>query len=330
MIGGTAVSWWLSLEYGTEYHSSGTWTSDVIQTGTQVGTLQPQWTSTVPSSTSLSVEVSNDNGTNWHNATNNQLVELQTQGNRLKYRVSMASTDSSVTPTLDTFTLDYEEGYPTAVRLDIGDDNSNEFNGTGLLNQPIVISGSSLVNAFNHNILDNGIGVSNVTLGISAGSPGRIKVSNMDITYRMNTRAVDIEVEGNMLVPDGENRVMLVKVAKGDEADRITQVQVELQANGRNNSVLQWQSGNVCDLVSDNDNLVRFDGANCTSSTDSDGILSILMPIQSTWEWDDESNVEAKITVEDDLGRQVNKWLTSNLDLKIYNQRKPFSEKIYK
>ena len=37
----------------------------------------------------------------------------------------------------------------------------------------------------------------------------------MDITYRMNTRAVDIEVEGNMLVPDGENRVMLVKVAKG-------------------------------------------------------------------------------------------------------------------
>ena len=319
LIGGTAVSWWLSLEYGTEYHTSGTWTSETIQTGTQVGTLQPQWSSTTPTGTSLSVEVSNDNGTNWHSASNNQIIELQTQGNRLKYRVNMVSSDSSETPFLDSFTLDYEEGYPTAVRLDIGDDNSNEYNGSGLLNQPIVISGASLVDAFNHNILDNGIGVSNVTFGLSAGSPGRIMVSNLDITYKMNTRAIDIEVEGNMLVPDGENRVMLVRVAKGDEADRITQVQVELQANGRNNSVLQWQSGNVCDLVSDSDNLVRFDGANCTSSTDNDGIMSILMPIQSTWEWDDESNVEAKITVDDDLGRQVNKWLTSDLDLKIEN-----------
>ncbi|MDP7042899.1 MAG: hypothetical protein QF807_02670 [Candidatus Thalassarchaeaceae archaeon] len=319
LVGGTAVSWWLSLEYGTEYSTSGTWTSPTIPTGTQVGTLQPQWTATTPTGTSLTVEVSNDNGTNWHSATNNQLVELQTQGNRLKYRVSMSSTDSSISPMLESFSLDYEEGYPTSVHLDIGHDNINEYTGTGLLNQPIVIDGQELVDAFNLHILDNGVGVSNVTLGLSAGSPGRIMVSNLDITYRMNTRALDIEVEGNMLVPDGENRVLLVRVAKGDEADRITQVQVELQANGRNNSVLQWQSGNVCDLVSNDDNLVRFDAANCTSSTDNDGILSILMPMRSTWEWDDESNVEAKITVDDDLGRQVNKWLTENLDMKIEN-----------
>ena len=319
LVGGTAVSWWLSLEYGTEYSTSGTWTSPVIPTGTQVGTLQPQWTAVTPAGTSLTVEVSNDNGTNWHSASNNQLVELQTQGNRLKYRVSMSTTDSSISPMLDSFSLDYEEGYPTAVRLDIGHDNTNEYTGTGLLNQPIVIDGQELVDAFNLHVLDNGVGVSNVTLGLSAGSPGRIMVSNLDITYRMNTRALDIEVEGNMLVPDGENRVLLVRVAKGDEADRITQTQVELQANGRNNSVLQWQSGNVCDLVGNSDNLVRFDAANCTSSTDSEGILSIFMPIQSTWEWNDESNIEAKISVDDDLGLQVNKWLTDDLDMKIEN-----------
>ena len=319
LVGGTAVSWWLSMEYGTSYATSGTWTSPKIPTGTQVGTLQPQWTETTPAGTSLSVEVSNDNGTNWHSATNNQLIELQTQGSALKYRVSLSTTDSGITPLLDAFTLDYEEGYPTAVRLDIGADNTNEYIGTGLLNSPIELSGAALVSAFNDHIIDNGEGVSNVTLGLSAGSPGRIKVSNLDITYRMNTRALSAEIEGNILVPDGDTRVLLVRVAEGDEADRITQVQVELMANGRNNSVLQWQSGNVCDLVSNTDNLVRFDAGNCSSSTDSNGFLSLLFPIESTWEWNDELDVEAKITVDDDIGRQVNGWLTSDMDIRVEN-----------
>lgn len=319
LVGGTAVSWWVSLEYDTEYSVSGRWTSPPIPTGTQVGTLRPQWTSTTPAGTSLSVDVSNDNGSNWYSATNNQLIELQSQGSQLKYRVDFQTTDSSITPLLDTFSLDYEEGYPTAVRLDIGNDNTNEFIGTGLLNSPVDIDGASLVTAFNDHIASNGVGISNVTLGLSAGSPGRIKISNLDITYRMNTRTLDAALEGELLVPDGDSRILLVRVATGDEADRITQVQVELGAQANSNPILQWQIGNTCSTISDVDNLVSFDSGNCSSSTDSDGVISLLLPIQSTWEWNDQAEVSLNVTVDDDIGRQVNGWAMSDFVLQIEN-----------
>ncbi|MBS72462.1 MAG: hypothetical protein CMO20_05890 [Thermoplasmata archaeon] len=319
LVGGSSVSWWVSLEYGFNYHTSGTWTSLPIPTGTQVGNLRSQWVADTPSSTSISVEVSNDNGTNWHSSSNNQLIELQNQGSELKYRVTHTTNDSTQSPMLESFDLEYEEGYPSAVRLDIGDDNVNEYIGTGILNQPIVIDGPELVSAFNDHIDDNGVGISNITLALSAGSPGRIKVSNLDITYKMKTRALDVQVEGGILVPDGDNRVAMIRVAKGDEADRLTQVNVELISNVNNNSILQWQSGDSCSVLSNSDNLVKFDAANCTSSTDGNGIMSILMPIQSNWEWDDESNIEALIYIDDDLGRQVNGWQTDDLDLRTEN-----------
>jgi hypothetical protein len=319
LVGASAVSWWASMEYATAYQTSGSWTSPPIATGTQVGRMQPQWLATLPASTSMSVEVSNDNGTNWQTATNAQMVEFSVQGNLLKYRVTMSTTDDSVTPLLNSFSLDYEEGYPSAVRLDVGNDGSYEVILTGLLNQPVDISGPELVTAFNDNILDNGVGVSNVTLTLVAGSPGRIKVTNLDITYRLRTRVLDAELEGGMLVPDGATRVLMTRVSIGDEADRITQVQVELQATAGANPILQWQSGDSCSVLADEDGLVNFDVGNCSSSENSAGIVSILMPIGSNWSWDDEGDVEALITADDDLGRAVTRWETEGLNVRVEN-----------
>ena len=319
LVGSSAVSWWVSMEYATAYQTSGSWTSAPISTGTQVGRMQPQWTANVPASTSMSVDVSNNNGTDWQSATNGQMVEFSSQGNLLKYRVTMSTTDDSVTPHLNTFSLDYEEGYPAAVRLDIGNDGVYEVVLSGLLNQPVDITGPDLVTAFNDHILDNGVGVSNVTLTLVAGSPGRIKVTDLDVTYRLKTRVLDAELEGGMLVPDGATRVFMTRVAIGDEADRITQVQVELQASGSSNPIIQWQSGNSCSVLSDDDRLINFDVGNCTSSETSDGIVSILMPIGSNWSWDDEGDVEALITVDDDVGRAVTRWETEGLNMRVEN-----------
>ena len=44
LIGSTAVSWWVDLEYSTEYETSGTWISPAKPTGTKVGKVRPQWT----------------------------------------------------------------------------------------------------------------------------------------------------------------------------------------------------------------------------------------------------------------------------------------------
>ena len=77
LIGSSAVSWWVSLEYATSYQSSGDWTSQKVSTGTNVGKVRAVWSGDEPSSTSIEVMVSNDNGSTWEGAENN--VEVSSQ-----------------------------------------------------------------------------------------------------------------------------------------------------------------------------------------------------------------------------------------------------------
>ena len=98
LIGSSAVSWWVSLEYATSYQSSGDWTSQKVSTGTNVGKVRAVWSGDEPSSTTIEVMVSNDNGSTWESAENNVEVSFSTQGagNELLYSIMMSSTDDSV------------------------------------------------------------------------------------------------------------------------------------------------------------------------------------------------------------------------------------------
>ena len=88
--------------------------------------------------------------------------------------------------------------------------------------------------------------------------------------------------------------------------------------NGENPS-FQWLNGNVCSVNSDGGGLVNFDVNNCTSTEGLDGRLSISVPMEVYWDWDDEPSTEALITVEDPLGVQVSAWETENFGLKVEN-----------
>ena len=67
--------------------------------------------------------VSNDNGSTWETAENNAEVSFSTQGagNELLYSVVLGTTDSTITPMIESFILWYEEGYPDAPQLDVDD-----------------------------------------------------------------------------------------------------------------------------------------------------------------------------------------------------------------
>ena len=95
LIGSSAVSWWISLEYSTSYHQSGDWTSQKVATGTNVGKVRAVWVADEPTSTSIGVMVSNDNGMSWEAAENNLEVSFSTQGagNELLYSVILATTN---------------------------------------------------------------------------------------------------------------------------------------------------------------------------------------------------------------------------------------------
>ena len=310
LIGSTAVSWWVDIEYATDYQTSGDWTSPPFNTGTKVGKVRPQWTADAPSQTTLVVMVSNDNGTTWLPATNNQETSFSTEtaGNTLRYFIQYQSTDEDVTPSIDRFVLEYEEGYPDRPMLDVGGDGTYDWESDIFLNESSVVASDdspvgvivkkapTLVSAFNDHVPENGDGTVDIPIGVKAASSGRVKISNIDITYTMLTRAVDASFEGGLAAPDGLYRNFIARVAPGDDVDHVNKAVIALQHTHGDNPSFTWNRGDACSVNSDAGGIVVFDVANCTSMEDADGVLSIWVPTKVNWSWNDESSTEA-ITV---------------------------------
>ena len=333
LIGSTAVSWWIDIDSSTQYALSGDWTSPYYNTGTKVGKVRPTWVADVPTGTTLQVVVSNDNGSTWLDAQNNVETSFSTDaaGNTLRYAIFLTTNDDGITPSVDSFILWYEEGYPDRPMIDVGGDGSYDWEAMIFLNESAVVAtddsqvgvivknSPTLVDAFNDYIPENGEGMLDIPIGIKAATSGRIKVSNIDITYAMQTRAIDTSFEGGLASPDGISRNFITRVAPGDEVDRVTEVIIALNHSHGENPSFTWERGDSCSTNNDGGGIVAFDTANCTSTVDALGVVSIWMPTKVNWSWDDETDLEAIITVKDDLGVAVNQWDTTEMNLVIEN-----------
>lgn len=333
LIGSTAVSWWVDVEYSTEYALSGSWTSPPHSTGTKVGKVRPNWVADVPSGTTFEVKVSNDNGTTWLEAINNQEVSFPSTGagDKIRYAVILKTTDATLSPLVDSITMEYEEGYPDRPKLDIGNDLIWDWESILFLNESAVVASDNsivnvdvkaqptLVQAFNSLIPQNGDGDVLIPIAVKAATSGRVKISNIDIAYKMQTRAIDASLEGGLLSPDGVYRNLQVRIAPGDDVDRVTGSLIALNNSYGENPAFDWQRGDTCSVVSDAGGIVQFDVANCTSTIDSNGMVSIRMPVTVNWTWDDESKMQALISIEDDLGQAVANWETEDLDIIVEN-----------
>jgi hypothetical protein len=245
--------------------------------------------------------------------------------------VSMSTTDPSLTPIIDSMLLEYEEGYPDRPRIDIGNDQVWDWESLLFLNESAVEASDesviavdvkfapTLIAAFNDAVPENGDGDVIVPIAIKAATSGRVKISNIDIAYKMQTRAVDASLEGGLAAPDGAYRNLVTRVAPGDDVDYVTGALVALNNSYGEFPAFEWERGDVCSVVSDADGIVAFDTANCTSTTDALGVVSIRMPMKVDWSWNDEPSTQALISVEDALGLAVSAWETSSLDLVVEN-----------
>ena len=333
LIGSTAVSWWVDLEYATEYESSGTWISPAKPTGTKVGKVRPVWVATTDAATDITVQVSNDDGSTWQPAANLAETSFSTDGagNILRYAVTMTSTDRFKTPVMDSLELFYEEGYPDRPRIDVGADGTFDWESILFLNESAIdVSDDSevgvevdfqptLVDAFNDYIPDNGDGMVEVPLAIKAQTSGRVKITNIDIAYKMNTHAISAAFEGGMAAPDGIARNLIIKVAHGDEVNFVTEVTASLNNSRGDNPTFKWQQGDSCSTLNDAGGIVSFDTANCSSFLDANDVRTIRIPVTVDWSWDDEAATEALLTVKDSLGTAVNNWQTENMRLRVEN-----------
>ena len=343
LIGSTAVSWWVDLDYYTSYSSSGTWTSDFYATGTKVGKVRPEWVANMPAGTSVDVKVSNDNGTNWLSALNNQEVNFPTEGSGdvLKFEITLSSSNIYFSPSIESFTLWYEEGYPDKPSININGVGDWDWESLQFLNESsIIVSDSSnvgsevvktptLISAINQEIPNNGDGDEEIYLSIKAETPGRIKITDLDVEYKMETRAISVDLEGGLAVPDGIKRMLSVKAAAGDDVVSITRTVVEIINSNGNNPSFIWETGDSCSTNTNNESIALFDTNNCSSTIDNDGILEIEIPFQTLWDWNDEQATQALVTVEDDSGIAVSSWQTESMDLKIENDIQLNSMSVY-
>ncbi|RPG75311.1 MAG: hypothetical protein CBE08_003945 [Euryarchaeota archaeon TMED248] len=333
LIGSSAVSWWVNIDYYTSYSSNGAWVSDYFPTGTNVGKVRPEWVENNPLGTTVEVRVSNDNGTNWLTAQNNQEVSFPSlnAGNSLRFEITMNSQSRDLSPSVELFRLWYEEGYPDMPSININGIGDWDWESLQFLNESsISVSDSSivgtevlnsptLVSAINQEISSNGEGDDTIFLSFKAESPGRIKVTDLDVEYNMKTRAIGVYFDGDVAVPDGIKRMLTVKAAAGDDVERVTKTIVELINSNGNNPSFIWEFGDSCSSSTNSQMIALFDVNNCTSFVGSDGILEISMPMRTTWLWDDEQATQALVTVEDETGIAVPSWQTDSMDLKVEN-----------
>ncbi len=320
LIGQSATSWWLELDHASAYHSTGTWTSVTKTTTTQIGAVRPEWIADVPANTTLSVEVSNDGGSTWHSADNGANISFEQTGRQLAWRVSMGTNDSNMTPFLKHFELHYLEGFPKDIYLDVDDNGVVNWAMTGLLNAKRTIAGEDFVDALNDAIPDNGAGTVDLSLAVGASSPGRIKMSNLSIRYEVRTHVVGASLDGGILVPDDEWRILKTHVQLGAKSTQIETVHIELENSHGPDPSFEWRIGDICSDVSDVGGVIDIDSANCTSYLNVDRLLEVRVPVRSTWQWDDESGVEANISVDDNLlDSIVDNWHTEYLDLRVEN-----------
>ena len=126
-------------------------------------------------------------------------------------------------------------------------------------------------------------------------------------------------MESSVLAPDGDQRLLIVRAAPGDDVMRIEGLDISLTRNVGDRPTFSWSIGGGCSGTQPTNASLTFDHGNCTSSTASDGTLTVRMPMTSDWSWDDQSNVEAIMSVRDDAGPSVDSWTTSSLRLRIEN-----------
>ncbi len=99
------------------YHQSGALTSPVLFFA-ETASVTVSWNASVPPGTTLTVKVSNDNGSTWENVENGVLHTFTSPENQAKYKIEFRTDEPSLTPTLDNITLTLTSESPSTTSVE--------------------------------------------------------------------------------------------------------------------------------------------------------------------------------------------------------------------
>ncbi|MGQ9582652.1 MAG: FG-GAP-like repeat-containing protein [Thermoplasmatota archaeon] len=159
--------------------------------------VAPSWNATFTGSNqSAVVYVTNDGGQSWVRAVSGDSLTFPEPGRRLGYRVHMSTIHLDRSPRIDNVTIGYTmQSHPIDPAVDIGDLGAPIWNWTGPFgvdSRPASIDFTERLNATIKQATPDENGSVLVPFVLSSGSLGRLRLTNLSVTYDLAPEAPEL------------------------------------------------------------------------------------------------------------------------------------------
>ena len=212
------------------------------------------------------------------------------------------------TPTLDDFSIQIFSQAPQNVKMDIGDDGTDEWSHTGTLLGVVDASNANLLNSINNEIPGTGVGTITIPISLSSTAPGLVKINSFELSYTMQTVNLDIIWDQGMVLHERSQAYEVVtRHVIGEGASGITDATLDFVASPSSESPsLTWsQTGTLMDDdPADWIIPIQPGQEGGTYTTNNNGIFEIHWRFRVTSEFpeNNNNNVGFRVTCTDDQG----------------------------
>ena len=298
----TPILDFVTLTYTISYQTSGYF---YIRSNYYSGSGAPVaitawWNSTVPASSSLSIELQAGTTSSFSYSGESKSVTMTSGYIYIYVRFSGPGTS---TPVLHDLNLALHSNAPDRVGIDIGGDGSNEWSSTGVLLGTTTRGGTAFVTAFNNLIPDIGSGSVEIPVHINSQSSGIVILDRFSVTYKVNTVNLDITIPvGEILHERTEPYEVVTRHIVGDGTNNyIQQAELKFKASPQSSApILEWQDGDIFPSPNDPEDWIEMDASSW--STQSNGILEIHWLFHVTSNFPDQNNVRFQTDCLDNSG----------------------------
>lgn len=219
-----------------------------------------------------------------------------------------AGSNNQFSPTVLDFNMSAYSNAPQNVKLDIGDDGTNEWSYTGTLIGTTSASsgsagGSTLDDAINNEIPGTGSGTVTVPLTVKSSAAGYVEIVSFNIEYTMQTVNLDINFDEDMVLHERNTPYEVVtRHVIGDTALAITSAQLSFIAAPSSDAPgLTWTDDGS--LVDDDPEDWIMPNQAGTWTNNSNGIFEIHWSFRITADFPEQNNVGFRVSSTDDNGR---------------------------
>lgn len=297
----------VQLTYVSSYSSSGyiRGYKYLGTTGTSPVAAKVWWNSTTPGSSYFNMYF--QVGSQYTVQSPGQTISLTGTSSYIYFYIYFYSGSGGTnTPTLEDFNIQIFSQAPQNVKMDIGDDGSNEWQEQGTLLGIRDVSNTNILNSINSQIPGTGVGTVTIPITLSSTAPGLVKINSFELTYTMQTVNLDIIWEDGMVLHERSQAYEVVtRHVIGEGATGISGATLDFVASPNSDSPsLTWSETGT--LMDDDpaDWIIPIQPGQegGTYTTNNNGIFEIHWRFRVTSEFPEQNNVGFRVTCTDDQG----------------------------